>query len=64
MKDSTLNASAQKKLAALKEAQRRETQAMKERHARQIEIMERRFQVKAKDKLSDDPLLKNGEYVN
>ena len=37
MKDSTLNASAQKKLAALKEAQRRETQAMKERHARQIE---------------------------
>ena len=55
---------AQQKLAALKEAHRRETQAMKERHARQIEIMERRFQVKENDQLGDVPLSQKGEYVN
>jgi hypothetical protein len=64
MTDSRLNTVAQQKLAALKEAHRRETQAMKERHARQIEIMERRFQVKANDKQVNAQRSKNSEYIN
>ena len=65
MTDSRLNTVAQQKLAAIKEAHRRETQAMKKRHARQIEMMERRFQVKSNDQQGNNAQgLKNSEYVN